>query len=214
SLADPADDQVLAEAAGVTFGLAEFIAAEEMGRTRGYWWAPDGSALLAARVDETPVNRWHIADPANPDRTPAEVAYPAAGTPNAAVSLLLARLDGTTVEVDTDRAAFPYLVTACWTGEHDPLVLVQRRDPRRRRLRPDGGVEVGTRAGGTTVVARRGLDEDGATVRVYRNGAAVASVASLAENPALPAPRPVLFGAGPREVRTAVLFPSWYEPGQ
>jgi dipeptidyl-peptidase-4 len=27
----------------VTFGLAEFIAAEEMGRTRGYWWSPDGS---------------------------------------------------------------------------------------------------------------------------------------------------------------------------
>jgi dipeptidyl-peptidase-4 len=130
----PADDQVLAEAAGVTFGLAEFIAAEEMGRTRGYWWSPDGSALLAARVDETPVNRWHIADPANPDRTPAEVAYPAAGTPNAAVSLLLARLDGTSVEVDTGRAAFPYLVTACWTGEHDPLVLVQSRDQRRMRL--------------------------------------------------------------------------------
>ena len=38
----PADDQVLAEATGVTFGLAEFIAAEEMGRTRGYWWSPDG----------------------------------------------------------------------------------------------------------------------------------------------------------------------------
>jgi dipeptidyl-peptidase 4 len=73
---------------------------------------------------------------------------------------------------------------------------------------------VGTRAGGTTVVARRGLDQDGVTVRVYRDGAAVASIASLAENPALPAPRPVLFGAGPREVPTAVLFPSWHEPGQ
>src|SRR5215470_12209932 len=40
------------EADGVTFGLAEFVAAEEMGRTRGYWWAPDGTALLVARVDE------------------------------------------------------------------------------------------------------------------------------------------------------------------
>ena len=100
----------------MTFGLAEFIAAEEMGRTRGYWWAPDGTALLVARVDETPVNRWYIADPANPDRTAAEVAYPAAGTPNADVSLLLAGLDGTTPEVDTDRAAFPYLVTVCWTA--------------------------------------------------------------------------------------------------
>jgi dipeptidyl-peptidase-4 len=82
------------------------------------------------------------------------------------------------------------------------------------RLGPEGGVEVGTRAGGTTVVARRGLDQDGVTVRVYRERAAVADIASLAEDPALPAPRPVLFGAGPREVRTAVLFPSWHEPGK
>jgi dipeptidyl-peptidase-4 len=52
------------------------------------------------------------------------------------------------------------------------------------------------------------------TVQVYRDGAAVAGVASLAESPALPEPRPVLFGAGPREVRTAVLFPSWHEPGK
>jgi dipeptidyl-peptidase-4 len=67
----------------MTFGLAEFIAAEEMDRQRGYWWAPDGSALLVARVDETPVTggtsptprtrkgrppRWPIPPPA--PRTP------------------------------------------------------------------------------------------------------------------------------------------------
>ena len=137
SLADPAEDQVLADPRGaphLTFGLAEFIAAEEMDRHRGYWWSPDGSALLVARVDETPVTRWHIADPANPERPPAEVAYPAAGTPNAEVSLLLARLDGTTVDVEIDHAAFPYLVTACWEGGHDPLVVVQSRDQRTMRL--------------------------------------------------------------------------------
>ena len=78
--------------AGVTYGLAEFIAAEEMDRTRGYWWAPDGAAVLVARVDETPVTRWYIADPANPGRSPVEVGYPAAGTPNADVSLILAEL--------------------------------------------------------------------------------------------------------------------------
>src|SRR5208282_4261651 len=107
SLADPAEDQVLADPQGapyVTFGLAEFIAAEEMVRHRGYWWSPDGSALLVARVDEAPVTRWHIADPANPERPPAKVAYPAAGTPNAQVSLLLARLDGTTADVPIDHA--------------------------------------------------------------------------------------------------------------
>src|ERR1035441_5255611 len=77
-------DQVIADPQGapqVTFGLAEFIAAEEIDRFGGYWWSPDGTALLVARVDETPVNRWHIADPAHPERPPAAGAYPAAGTP-------------------------------------------------------------------------------------------------------------------------------------
>ena len=323
SLADPAEDQVLADPQGaphVTFGLAEFIAAEEMDRHRGYWWSPDGSALLVARVDETPVTRWHIADPANPERPPAKVAYPAAGTPNAQVSLLLARLDGTAVDVGIDHAAFPYLVTACWEGGHDPLVVVQSRDQRTMRLltvdagtgqaevlredtdprwleivpgvpawtadgrlvwtadtddtrrllvgapedsvpvTPPGlqvrgvlgvdgdtvlfqasaeptqielwtygpgglsrlgagaeagaGVEAGVRAGGTTVTSSRGLDDDGVTVRVHREDQPTLAIASLAERPALPAPRPVLFGAGPREIRTAVLFPSWHQPGQ
>ena len=303
----------------MTFGLPEFIAAEEMDRHRGYWWAPDGSALLVARVDESPVTRWHIADPAHPERVPAEVAYPAAGTPNADVSLLLARLDGQTVPVQTDPAAFPYLVTAGWQDGHDPLVVVQSRDQRAVRIlgvdvasgqtrvlhedtdpvwleivpgvpawtadgrivwtrdEPDtrrlvllapgrspevvtppglqvrgvldvdgdtvlfqasgqdpaevglwsygpsglrragagGGVEAGTRAGGTTVTSRRALDADGVTVRVSRAGGGPAlNVASLAEQPALPAPRPVLFRAGPREIQTAVLFPSWHQAGQ
>src|SRR5262249_9357844 len=102
-------------------------------RTRGYWWSPDGTALLVARVDETPVQRWHIADPANPARTPAEVAYPAAGTANADVSLLLVRLDGGTVPVGGERAAVPYRVTVNWDGT-DPLIVVQTRDQRRMRL--------------------------------------------------------------------------------
>jgi dipeptidyl-peptidase-4 len=76
------------------------------------------------------------------------------------------------------------------------------------------GVETGTRTGGTTVVSRRGLDHDGVTVRVYRGDTMAAEVASLAERPALAAPRPELFGAGPREIRTAVLLPSWHQPGQ
>ena len=78
-----------------------------------------------------------------------------------------------------------------------------------------GGVEAGTRAGGTTVTSRRSLDADGVTVRVSRAGGGPAlNVASLAEQPSLPAPRPVLFRAGPREIQTAVLFPSWHQAGQ
>ena len=75
---DGAGDRALAEpeADTVTYGLAEFIAAEEMDRFRGYWWAPDGDRLFAARADEAPIQRWHIADPANPGRDAGGGALP------------------------------------------------------------------------------------------------------------------------------------------
>ncbi|HEY9240483.1 MAG TPA: prolyl oligopeptidase family serine peptidase, partial [Streptosporangiaceae bacterium] len=133
-----ATDQVLADPDGqarVVYGLAEFIAAEEMDRLRGFWWAPDGSAILTARVDESPVQRWHIADPAHPDRPAADIGYPAAGTANADVSLRLCRLDGSQAEVSWDRTEFPYLATVSWPGDSaEPLLVVQTRDQRRMRL--------------------------------------------------------------------------------
>ncbi|REE96020.1 S9 family peptidase [Thermomonospora umbrina] len=120
ALVQPESDQI-------SYGLAEFIAAEEMGRMRGYWWAPDGTRLLVARVDPTPVTRWHIADPANPERPATEVAYPAAGTPNAYVALYLITEDGDRKAINWDRSEFPYLVTATW-DRHGPMLLVQSRD--------------------------------------------------------------------------------------
>jgi len=133
------DDQVVADpagASGVSFGLAEFVAAEEMDRGRGYWWAPDGSAILTARVDETPVHVWHIADPANPERPAKAVRYPAAGTPNAIVSVHVATLDGKLTQVRWDSEALPYLVTATWEGSGDgrPLIVVASRDQRDMRI--------------------------------------------------------------------------------
>ena len=136
------EDRALADpdgADGISFGLAEFIAAEEMDRNRGYWWAPDGSAILTARVDETPVQYWHIADPANPDREPRKVRYPAAGTPNAVVSAWIAALDGTLTEVRWDSAALPYLVSAAWEGSAAdnggrPLIVVASRDQKDMRI--------------------------------------------------------------------------------
>ena len=82
------------EPESVTWGSADFIAAEEMGRLRGYWWSPDGSALAVCRVDTAPVQRWYLADPADPAVPPRELAYPAAGTPNADVTLHVIGLDG------------------------------------------------------------------------------------------------------------------------
>jgi dipeptidyl-peptidase-4 len=134
-----AEDRALADprgADGISFGLAEFIAAEEMNRTRGYWWAPDGSAILVQRTDETPVRLWYIADPASPASPPRAVRYPAAGTDNAVVTLFVAALEGTLTEVTWDRKAFPYLVTAIWerAGLGQPFVVVLSRDQKDMRV--------------------------------------------------------------------------------
>jgi dipeptidyl-peptidase 4 len=112
----------------VSWGLAEFVAAEEMGRTRGYWWAPDGERLAVARVDLAPVRRFHLADPANPAIEPVRLPYPAAGTANAQVRLHVVDLEGRRVEVAWDRAAYPYLASVRWEAGGPLTLLVQSRD--------------------------------------------------------------------------------------
>jgi dipeptidyl-peptidase-4 len=111
----------------VTWGLAEFIAAEEFARYRGYWWAPDGQSILAARVDDARVPRWHLHDPAEPAKAPTTVAYPHAGATNAEVSLHLLDLDGGWVDVHWDRETYPYLVAVHWSEGGGPLITVLRR---------------------------------------------------------------------------------------
>ncbi|MER5432977.1 prolyl oligopeptidase family serine peptidase [Streptomyces sp. NPDC002588] len=125
-------DRVVAEPESetVSYGLAEFIAAEEMARSRGYWWAPDSDRLMVARVDDAPVERWWISDPAQPKRDPQHVPYPAAGTANAEVRLYVFGLDGVRTEVVWDRARYPYLARVHWSGAGAPLLLVQARDQR------------------------------------------------------------------------------------
>ncbi|GHD39868.1 prolyl oligopeptidase family serine peptidase [Streptomyces galbus] len=129
-LAGPDPEAGRADGGTVTYGLAEFVAAEEMDRARGFWWSPRSDRLLVARVDDTPVRRWWIADPAHPERDPQHVPYPAAGTPNADVRLLVVGLDGARTEVAWDRQRYPYLARVHWSAAGAPLLLVQARDQR------------------------------------------------------------------------------------
>jgi dipeptidyl-peptidase 4 len=128
---DGGESRTLAEPDGpeVAWGVAEFVAAEEMSRYRGYWWSPDGEALLVTRVDDAPVQVWHIADPANPGTAPMPVRYPRAGTDNADVTVHVLGLDGSRVEVPWDRTAYPYVITASW-DKVSPLLHVMTRDQR------------------------------------------------------------------------------------
>ncbi len=153
-------DQVLAHDVEptVSWGRAEFVAAEEMGRTRGFWWAPDGSALLVTRVDDAPVQIWHIADPAHPARAPHEIRYPAAGTMNSTVQLALIALDGSQQMVqwnptnDQGVGAFEYLADVVWSKGKRPLVVRQTRDQRTVSI---GAVEQGPDRRGDLVVVER-----------------------------------------------------------
>ena len=143
---DGADRELVTED-GVSWGVAEFVAAEEMNRQRGYWWVPDGESLLVCRVDESKVRRWHIGDPAHPERAPSVVAYPAAGTSNADVTLWLVTLDGARLPIDLDRQGFPYLTSVRWRPRCRPLAQVASRDQRTMRI-----VEVDIEAGATTLL--------------------------------------------------------------
>ncbi|MGB0114426.1 MAG: prolyl oligopeptidase family serine peptidase, partial [Ilumatobacteraceae bacterium] len=111
----------------VTWGSADFIAAEEMGRFRGYWWSPDGDTIAVCRVDNAPVNEWVIADPAHPDQPARTNRYPAAGTANPSVQLHLVTLDGQRTRVDWDDDFFPYVASVDWT-DAGLVMLVQARD--------------------------------------------------------------------------------------
>jgi dipeptidyl-peptidase-4 len=92
-LANGTERPVTREGGGlVSFGMAEFIAQEEMGRDTGYWWSPDELRVVVARVDETPVQeveRFEIQ--ANGARVVRQ-RYPATGTANARVDLYVADL--------------------------------------------------------------------------------------------------------------------------
>ncbi|QKW08230.1 prolyl oligopeptidase family serine peptidase [Streptomyces sp. NA04227] len=161
-------DRAVAEPDGpeVMLGLPEHVAAESMDRHRGHWWSPDGSHLLYARVDTAPVQRWYVADPADPARPPVSFPYPAAGTANADVTLWIASAEpqqGTGLpptpltppsaparrQVDWDTAEFEYLTAAGW-DVNGPYAAVQSRSQRHLRL-----LGIDARTGATRTLAEQ-----------------------------------------------------------
>jgi dipeptidyl-peptidase 4 len=149
------EDRLIAreEEDAVSWGLAEFVAAEEMGRDRGFWWSPDGDRLLAARVDESRVRVWYISTPEDPTVPARPVRYPQAGADNALVSLSLFDLAGGRVDIDWEPGRFPYLVTVSWASSGPLILLVQSRDQRTWRILSADPVT------GTTEVVREDHDD-------------------------------------------------------
>jgi dipeptidyl-peptidase-4 len=124
-----------AHAGHVSNGLAEFVAQEEMGRHRGFWWSPDGTRIAFAEVNESGVDvRWR-GDPARPGAGGEVVRYPPAGGTNARVRLgILPARGGRPVFARWDAGAFPYLARVIWDRGGPLAILVQDRLQTRQRL--------------------------------------------------------------------------------
>ena len=116
--------------ATLSWGLAEFIAAEELGRQRGYWWSADGRRLLALRVDESGVpikTRAQI----YADRTAmTQQRYPGAGEANARVSAWVLELASGARQALPLPAQAEYIARAGWFADGQPWLQWLSRDQR------------------------------------------------------------------------------------
>jgi dipeptidyl-peptidase-4 len=117
---------------GVAYGLADFVAAEELDRSRGHWWSPASDQILTERFDEAEVSQWFISNPTNPSAQPQTHRYPAAGGVNAAVDLWLFPVENAAntggVRVLWDFEAWEYVSHVSWTRRGLPLIqLLDRR---------------------------------------------------------------------------------------
>ena len=110
----------------VSWGTADFVSAEELDRTRGFWWSPGGDRVLAQRTDEAPVRTWYVSSPADPAAAPVPQRYPAAGTDNPVVTLAVLDTDGSVTPIDLPSDA-EYVATVSWTDRGAPLVAVLDR---------------------------------------------------------------------------------------
>ena len=153
------DERVIASESNnaVSWGNAEFIAAEEMGRFRGYWWSPDSQSIAACRVDVSAINVWHIADPAHPELPATEHRYPAAGTPNASVSLHIISVATATATPVELSGNWEYLNSVSWNSA-GLIAQTQTRDQKQIDIH-----SIDSATGEATIVF---TDTDGAWVEL------------------------------------------------
>jgi dipeptidyl-peptidase-4 len=119
----------------LTHGLAEFIAQEEMGRHRGYFWSPNEQHLAYLKVDVSKVGV-KVRPRIYADRTELyEQRYPAAGEANAQVTVHVVPMrGGRTLDVALPKED-GYVPRVNWSPGGEALFLQwQSRDQKRLLL--------------------------------------------------------------------------------
>jgi len=128
---------------GVTNGLAEYIAQEEMGRAEGYWWSPDGTRLAYVQADSSHIPQYPIVHQGADTLTVEEHRYPFAGSRNATVRLGVVAAEGNedepaaaavTTWMDLGPDDDTYLARVAWRPDGVLTVQIESRDQQQLRL--------------------------------------------------------------------------------
>ncbi|MET0293049.1 MAG: S9 family peptidase [Steroidobacteraceae bacterium] len=119
----------------VSFGMAEFIAQEEMDRDTGYWWSPDERRIAFERVDEASIGVTQRFEINAADVKVVEQRYPYAGGANARVELWCADLASPSQprKMDLGTETDIYLARVTFFPASDALA-VQRQSRNQQRL--------------------------------------------------------------------------------
>ncbi|EEH59994.1 uncharacterized protein MICPUCDRAFT_14447 [Micromonas pusilla CCMP1545] len=190
----------------VTHGLAEYIAAEEMRRDRGFWWRRDGGALAFCRVDVSAIPTVRIPCTLGAQRAGTRIveehAYPFTGGCNAYVRLGVVDVpfsgdpdddptahDVTWMDVNCGPASLggagleeEYLAAVDWSPRGDFLIAqIQSRDQKTMKV---------VRLDPTTGERATNPRDGGTCLHVERNDASWVSIHNM-----LYAPRDAVSGA-------------------
>jgi dipeptidyl-peptidase-4 len=120
---------------GLTNGLAEYIAQEELGRLTGYWPSPDGRSVAFEQADERHIPLYPIVHQGQDAVEVEEHRYPFAGAANARVRLGVVGDDGgeaTWLDLGPDEDI--YLARVDWHPDGRLFVQLLSRDQRRLEL--------------------------------------------------------------------------------
>ncbi|KJS37324.1 MAG: peptidase S9 [Hyphomonas sp. BRH_c22] len=118
----------------VSYGVAEFVAQEEMHRFTGYWWSPDDRYVAYTRVDESTVDIIPRFDIEADKVTVIDQRYPRAGRPNAVVDLFVRDMEtGETAGIKWRKdgwgpATDQYLARVNWLPDGDLVVQAVNRN--------------------------------------------------------------------------------------
>ena len=119
----------------VAYGLAEFVAQEEMARMHGFWWAPDSQSLLVEKADARGVETWRVNDPMNPDRNGEPQFYPRPGHSNVVTELgVYSVTGGAPVWIQWDRTKYPYVGSVDWDAKGGLTIQVLSRNQKELAL--------------------------------------------------------------------------------